>query len=237
MFSSRTLKNKFSVMRQRPGEAIRSWACRTETAVGEIMKVDPTEDEDDLKRTQFFYGLANEKVQTGIRHLYDSGKTADFLLKKARTIEGEKPESEEPEPPAAVIKQKAQKSSVSPHQSASVAQQPVCEPASQQYITVSAEDFKQLLDQVNQVCTRLTALEKVVKSGGQSHKSKASQPSSGAVDTGAVDNTMSRRPGGSKKSSSTDGNVRPFCERCRRTNHTIRKCIAKFDVDGNPLNG
>ena len=230
VFSSRALKTRFLAMRQRPDKSVGSWACRVQTAIGQIMKVDPTEDEDDLQRTQFFFGLTNEKVQTGIRHLYDAGKTADYLLKKARSIEGEKPE--EPEPSAAQVKSKVSRSTASVQQSTSVAQQPLNDVVSQQNISISAEEFKQLLTKVDQICSRLTAVEKVITSGGQSSQSKASKPPSRTVD-----NTSSSHHHTDSKKSTSTGKPRLFCERCRRNNHTIRQCVARFDVDGNPLNG
>jgi len=71
--------SEFYTAKQRPNESVADWVCRLEDILSHP-ELGNTPQRDDMLKTQFFYGLLSNTIQTNIRHRLDTSSFEDLVV-------------------------------------------------------------------------------------------------------------------------------------------------------------
>ena len=86
---SEMVLEEFYTARQKESESVVAWGCRVESVLKKAKEQGTIYDTEDMARTKFWSGLGEDKVKTGLRHMFDSGSSFQDLFRKARQLEHE----------------------------------------------------------------------------------------------------------------------------------------------------
>ena len=157
--SSETLIQSFYSDYQKDSETIVAYGSRLEQTLSRAIRYGHIDlvAKDAMLRSKFWTGLKSVQLKHSTRHLYDSIKDFQLLLKEVRKVEQE--ENSDSRPPATAAKQK-------------VAQQQAGQASSEADNTNT-----QLLQQMNELMSRMKAMEQKLDSQQQAIASANSQSS------------------------------------------------------------
>ena len=221
-YTAHQLKDNFHAARQRLDESTVSWYCRLQNLMGQLKEVKPPDDEEDLLRSKFFYGLVDKELRDSIRPDFNNGKTFDELFLAAKAVTNED-NSDINEPTLLTSKPKAKL------QKASQVSQQAAKPSSvnEPQAASSTEELRIVRDELKAVAKRLSALEARSDQGQRSRSQGRGN---------VRDSNRNRGQRTSNASASNGDRLRLWCERCGHRGHTRDQCHAKKDVEGHPLN-
>ena len=152
--SSETLMQSFFTDYQKDNESIVDYGLRLEQVLSRAIRSGHFDDvgKDAMLRTKFWSGLKNQQLKNSTRHLFDSLKDFQSLLREIRKVEQEEISSARPAPKQKVVQQQATQS-----------------------LGGSDEVGSQLLKQMNELMSRMSAMEKRLDSQQQASASADSQ--------------------------------------------------------------
>ena len=152
--SSETLMQSFFTDYQKDNESIVDYGLRLEQVLSRAIRSGHFDDvgKDAMLRTKFWSGLKNQQLKNSTRHLFDSLKDFQSLLREIRKVEQVEISSARPAPKQKVVQQQATQS-----------------------LGGSDKVGSQLLKQMNELMSRMSAMEKRLDSQQQASASADSQ--------------------------------------------------------------